>query len=176
MLSRIFPKQIDNAYRGYRLAIWLFVPIVLVNMIMGANTMINTRDVIQGADRIPLDSYGAAAARIIVNCFKSWGLGHFLMASLGLLALVRYRTMVPLMYLVFTLENGVRKALQHSNPFHITTSSGEPMIGARINLALLTALLIGFVLSLGGRGGRIGTRRAHDAGDVRPAPDPELQT
>ena len=42
-----------------------FVPIVLVNIIMGANTMINTRDVIQGADRIPLDSYGATAARII---------------------------------------------------------------------------------------------------------------
>jgi hypothetical protein len=151
MMSRILPKQIDNAYRGYRLAIWLFVPIVLVNMIMGANTMIHTRDVIQGADRIPLDSYGATPARIIVNCFKSWGLGHFLLASLGCLALLRYRAMVPLMYLVLTLENGARKALQHSNPLHITTSSGAPMIGARINLALLTALLIGLVLSLVGR-------------------------
>ena len=152
MLSRIFPKQIDNAYHGNRLAIWLFVPIVLVNMIMGANTMINTRDVIQGADRIALESYGAAPAKIIVDCFKSWALGHFLMASLGLLALVRYRTMVPLMYFVFTVENLARKALQHTNPLHITTSSGAPMIGARINLALLTALLIGFALSLlGGR-------------------------
>ena len=24
MLSRILPKQIDNTYRGYRLAIWLW--------------------------------------------------------------------------------------------------------------------------------------------------------
>lgn len=151
MLSRIFPKQIDNTYRGYPLAIWLFVPIVLVNLIMGANTMINTRDVIQGADRILLDSYGATAAMIIVRCFKSWALGHFLLAALGLLALVRYRAMVPLMYLVFTLENGARKALQHSNPLHITTKSGEPMIGPMINLALLAALLIGFAFSLGGR-------------------------
>src|SRR5258706_660757 len=116
MLSRILPKQIDNTYRGYRLAIWLLVPIVLVNMIMGANTMINTRDVIQGADRIPLDAYGVTPARIIVNCFKSWGLGHFLMASFGLLALVRYRAMVPLMYLVFTLENGARKASSLPTP------------------------------------------------------------
>jgi len=29
MLSRIFPAQIDNNYRGYRLAIWLLVPIAL---------------------------------------------------------------------------------------------------------------------------------------------------
>jgi hypothetical protein len=39
MLSRILPRQFDNAYRGYRLALWLFVPIVLINMIMGLNTM-----------------------------------------------------------------------------------------------------------------------------------------
>ena len=154
MWSRIVPKQIDNNYSGYRLAIWLLVPIVIVNMIMGANTMINTRDVIQGADRIPLDSYAAAPARIIVNCFKSWALGHLLIYSLGLLALLRYRAMLPLMYLVYTLENGGRKALQHTNPLHIMTKSGEPMIGAMINLALLTALLIGFAFSLGGKGER----------------------
>jgi hypothetical protein len=151
MLSRIFPRQIDNTYRGYRIAIWLFVPIVLVNMIMGANTMIHTRDVIQGADRIPLDSYAATPARIIVSCFKSWALGHFLIASLGLLALLRYRAMLPLMYLVFTLENGGRKALQLSNPLRVMTRTGEPMIGAMINLALLVALLVGFALSLAGR-------------------------
>ena len=148
MLSRIFPKQIDNTYGGHGLAIWLFVPILFVKMVMGANTMINTRDVIQGADQIPLDSYGAAASAIIVACFKSWGLGLFLMASLGLLALVRYRAMVPLMYLVLTLENGGRRALQFGNPFHITTSSGKPSIGTMINLALMAALLIGFALSL----------------------------
>ena len=152
MWRRIFPKQIDNTYRGYKFAIWLLVPIVLVKMIMGANTMINTRDVIQGADGIPLDSYGASAARIIVVCFKSWGLGLLLMASLGLLSLVRYRAMVPLMYLVLTLENGGRKALQLANPLKIRTSSGEPSIGAMINLALLVALLIGFLLSLGRKG------------------------
>ena len=157
MLSRIFPRQIDNTYRGHRIAIWLFVPIVLVNMIMGANTMWHTQDVIQGADGIPLASYAAAPARIIVSCFKSWALGHFLMASLGLLAWVRYRTMLPLMYLVFTLENAGRKALQLSNPLRIMTRTGEPRIGAIINLALLVALLIGLAFSLSGRRERTGS-------------------
>src|SRR5262245_7643239 len=141
----------DNVHRGSRIAIWLLVPIVIVNMIMGANTMIHTRDVIQGADNIPLGTYAATPARIIVNCFKSWALGHFLMASLGLLALVRYRAMIPLMYVVYTLENLARKALQRSNPLHITTKSGEPSIGAIINLALLVTLLVGLAFSLSGR-------------------------
>src|SRR5262245_4215616 len=152
MLKRIFPRQIDNTYRGYRVALWLFVPIVFVKMVMGANTMINTRDVIQGADAIPLDSYGATAARIIIQCFKSWGLCLLLMASLGLLALIRYRAMVPLIYLLLMLENGGRKALQLANPLH-AGATGKPSIGAWINLGLLTALMVGFLLSLGGRSG-----------------------
>jgi len=151
VLNRIFPMPIDNDYRGSRLAIGIFVPIVLVNVVMGANTMINTRDVIQGADGIPVDSFDPAAARIIVASFKSWGLGHLLLASLGLLALTRYRAMLPFLYLLFTLENVGRKALQHSNPLRLFTSSGEPAIGAMINLALLAALLVGFALSLGER-------------------------
>ena len=156
MWTRILPRQFDQSDRGSRLAIWLFVPIVLVNLIMGLNTMIATREVLQGADGIPLDSYAASAARIIVNSAKSWGLGHFLIASLGLLALVRYRSMIPLIYLVLLLENAGRKALHLTNPLQLTTKSGEPSIGAMVNLALLVALLVGFALSLGGRRERTG--------------------
>lgn len=59
--------------------------------------------------------------------------------------------MIPLMYLVFTLENLGRKVVQSSNPFQVLTKSGEPSIGAFINLTLLAALVLGFVLSLVGR-------------------------
>lgn len=155
MLSRIFPRQFDNTYRGYRVAIWLFVPIVLVNLIIGANTMLNTRELLQ-AEGIPLASYDDAPVRVILKGFKSWGLGHVLLYSLGLLALLRYRAMVPLMYLVFTLENLGRKVVQSSNPFQVMTKSGELSIGAMINLTLLATLVVGFALSLGGRRDRAG--------------------
>jgi hypothetical protein len=29
VLNRILPERIDNRYRGHRLALWLFVPIIL---------------------------------------------------------------------------------------------------------------------------------------------------
>ncbi len=32
MLTRIFPRAFDNHYRGYRIAIWLFVPLVLIRL------------------------------------------------------------------------------------------------------------------------------------------------
>jgi hypothetical protein len=53
-------------------------------MTMGANTLINTRNVIEGADVTLLDAYPAAAPAVIVTCFKNWGLGHVTLASLGL--------------------------------------------------------------------------------------------
>lgn len=37
MFNRLFPKQIDNSYQGYALAIWLLVPLVLVKLLMGLN-------------------------------------------------------------------------------------------------------------------------------------------
>jgi hypothetical protein len=150
VLSQVFPGQFDDTYRGSRLAIWLFVPIVLVNLIIGTNTMLNTRELLQ-AEGIPLAGYDAEPARMIVKGFKSWGVGHVLLFSLGLVAILRYRAMVPLMYLVFTLENLGRKLVQSSNPFQVLTRSGEPSIGALINLTLLVALVLGFALSLGAR-------------------------
>src|SRR5215470_16883878 len=150
MMTRLFPAQIDNRYRGYRLALWLFVPILFVDLVMGINTMIHTRDVIQGADAIPLDSYGVTPARIIVQCFKSWALCLALMSSLGVLALIRYRAMVPLTYLLLALENGGRRALQLAYPVHPGAHAGRLSVGGWINLSLLTALIVGFLLSLGG--------------------------
>ncbi len=32
MLNRIFPASIDNHYRGYKLALWLFIPITLTKV------------------------------------------------------------------------------------------------------------------------------------------------
>ena len=61
MLARIFPKQFDNNYRGLWLAVWLFVPLMLVKALQGANSMIFPRQVLVGADGIPIDQYGPAA-------------------------------------------------------------------------------------------------------------------
>ena len=149
MLGRIFPKQIDNTYSGYWLAVWLLVPIVFVKAAMGLNSIINTRLVIESADKIPLDTYGAGAAATIIFLFKAWGLCLLLLSLLGALALVRYRAMVPLVYLLLLIENAGRKVMTLLDPVPTVSSSAEPSLGFTINLALVTALLIGFALSLG---------------------------
>lgn len=64
MFSRIFPKQIDNAFQGHWLAVWLLVPVVLVKLAMDVNSIINTRLVATSADGISANR-GRSQRRLI---------------------------------------------------------------------------------------------------------------
>ncbi len=148
MLGRIFPKQFDNAWRGHWLAIGFLIPVVLLKSMMGVNSVFNTRSVLTGPDAIPLDSYSAAGAQAVVSLFALSALGNLVLVTLSIVALVRYRAMIPFLYLLMLAEYAGRRALLFANP--IGRSEGTP-IGFYINMTLLALLLIGFALSLQNR-------------------------
>jgi hypothetical protein len=147
ILSRIFPKQFDNAYRGHWLAIWLLVPIVLGKSAMGINSIINTRMVAMSADGLPLDSYAGGGAEAVVTLFSLWGLSNLLLGLQGVVVLIRYRAMIPFMYLLLLVQQIGGKALVLMHPF-ARTGVFTAQLGAGFILALLALTLIGFVLSL----------------------------
>jgi hypothetical protein len=45
MLNRIFPKAFDNVFRGHWLGLWLFVPVVLLKLIIGVNSVRDPREI-----------------------------------------------------------------------------------------------------------------------------------
>ena len=153
MLSRLLPKQFDNIYQGYRLALWLLAPLVTVKFLMGLNVtglnpLISNRDVLKTADGIPLDTFTAEAATSVVFLFSSWGLGLLLLGSLGAVALLRYRAMIPLMYLVLAIEQLGRMGLAQANGVEREVGAGGVTPGTLINGGLAVALVVGLVLSL----------------------------
>ena len=153
MLNRIFPKQIDNSYRGHRLAIWLFALVVLMELSMGTNSIVNTRSVATSADGIPLDQYGAAGADAVTALFAIAGLFRVLIALQGVLVLIRYRAMIPLMYLILLIVHLGSKALLLVHPV-AKSGVATARLGSAFVLALLAMTLVGLVLSLLGRGYR----------------------
>ena len=147
MLRRIFPRQFDNAYRGHRLAIWILVPVVLLEFVIGANSIINTRSVAMRADGIPLDRFDPEAATTAISLFALLGLCRVLFALQGAMVLIRYRAMIPFMYLLLlTLQLG-SKALLVLHPA-IRSVGHNTLVGSAVILALIAMLLAGFVLSL----------------------------
>ena len=149
MLNRIFPKQIDNAFRGHWLAILIFTLLVILRAAMGFNSITLTHMVATGADGIPLDSYGPACAAVVVLFFKNIGLFYLLLSLLGAVVLIRYRAMIPFMYLLLLIVQIGGTVLLLVHP--VVRSGGMP-IGVPINRAALAITLIGFVLSLVGKG------------------------
>lgn len=154
MLDRLFPKQFDNDYRGYWLGIWILAPIVLMKLAMGFNVAglnpwISNRQIAISADGLAVDSYGNEAASVVMFMFASWGLILLVLSLLGILVLVRYRAMVPLMYLLLGIEQFGRKAIGLLQPVAVEAAKAENLTpGFIINAGFMAALLIGFVLSL----------------------------
>jgi hypothetical protein len=155
MLTRLLPKQIDNDYRGHVLALWLLVPLVLTKFLQGASVAGllgtgNSRQVLEGVDKVPIGAFPAEAASHLIFLFASWGLGIFVLGLLGIVVLLRYRAMIPLMYLLLLIEQVGRKAL---STIHLERPfvSFEPSPANLINWGFLLVTVIGFLLSLSRR-------------------------
>ena len=150
MLSLIFPKKFDNDYRGYKLAIWLLVLLLLfktsisVNAV-GWNPLMTSGEVLQRADRIPLDTFSANAADAAVLLFAVWGVTHLVFNVLGFIAVVRYRTMIPLIYLLMAIDHIGRRALVDVYPISRVDAG---TVNVPVNLILIALLLIGCGMSL----------------------------
>jgi hypothetical protein len=147
MLNRLLPRQADNGYEGLRAGLWLLAPVLLIKSLMGFNAIFLGRYVAAGADAIPLDRYGPEAEAAVLTLFALWGLGQLVLGLQGAIVLVRYRRLVPLLYLVLLFEHLARKLLFMLYP--ITRSAeGQPASALAINLAVLGLLAAGFVMSL----------------------------
>ena len=147
MLNKLLPRSFDNTYSGHKLALWLLAIVVLVKGAMALNSIFNGYFVATSADGIPLDAYTTAGAKAVVSFLALWGLSQLIFSLLGVLALVRYRAMVPFVFLLLLLEHLSRKLILLVMPI---AKVGSPP-GFAINLALIGAMIVGLVLSLWSR-------------------------
>ncbi len=148
MFPRMFPVSFDNHYRGQKAALWLFCLLVFVNLAVPLTSIFAGDSGAQSADGIPLDTFGVAGAQAVVAVVAVLGLVKLLLGLLCVLALVRYRAMIPLLYLLLLVELLARKGIYWLKPLpHLGTPSGF-----YVNLALIALTLVGWVLALSGRG------------------------
>ena len=151
MVDRIFPRQFDNNYRGHKLALWLFGILVLMQLGISLSSIFDTYNVVRSADGIPLDTFTSTGAQTVVSITALLGLSKLLLASLGVLALIRYRAMIPFMYMLFLVEYFAKKWIQLVKPI---VRIGTPP-ATYVNLVLIALLLAGLTLSLWRRTSRL---------------------
>lgn len=145
MLESLFPRVADNTYRGNRLALVLFGLLTALKLLIGMRSMLDPVAVAQGADGIPIDSFSPDAAREVLSTFSLLGMHFVMVAVLSLIVLWRYRTLVPMMFLLQLAFRGVSWLLKNANPGAITNPNAPGDIVSEVILGLTVA---GLVLSL----------------------------
>ena len=143
----ILPRCIDNNYRGRKLALWFFWVVVVMRGLQGLSLIFNGHSIVRNADGIPLETFPIAASQSIVAMFVISGLSRLILSLLGVLAFVRYRSAIALMFTLLALDQLGKELLLHFYPLFRV---GNP-IGPTVNLILLVLTFIGLVLSLWGK-------------------------
>jgi hypothetical protein len=144
MFEKALPRSIDNTFTGHKSALWLFALILLIKITQSVSVLFAGASVISGADGIPLDTYTPPAAQTIVSVWAFLGFTRLLIYLLGVLVLVRYRSLVSFMFGLLLVQDAGRYLVLHFFPL---VRVGSP-VGPTVN-AILTALtIVGLILSL----------------------------
>jgi hypothetical protein len=150
MLARIFPPVADNRFRGHALALWLFVPLVLMKIALGLTHILRADGGAQSVSTMPLDTYPAGAAQNIIGLMARMGLEQLLLGLVFLVVLLRYRALVPLMYLIAVLHFLGGRAIGAMKPLALAGVSGA----STMHLVIGAISVVGLLLSLAGSGYR----------------------
>jgi len=144
LLADVLPRSADNTYRGHKLALWVFGLLLLMNTVIGLNSIFNGKSVASSADGIPLSEFGAAGAQTVISLFALLGLSRLTVCVVGVVVLVRYRALVPLLFGLFLLSHLSGRLIVAFVPIARTGAPPASMV----NNLLLGLLVVGLALSL----------------------------
>jgi hypothetical protein len=150
MLSRIFPGRVDNRFRGRTLALWLFVPLALLKLALGLVHILRADGGAQSVSTIPLDTYPAGASQNVIALMARMGAEQVLLGLLFLVVLLRYRALVPLMFLLAVAHYELSQVVATMKPLALAGVSGA----ATMHMVIGVVSIAGLLLSLSGRGYR----------------------
>ena len=144
MMKRLFPDKFDNHFPGQKIALWVFYALTALTLWRSQHHIFAADGGAQSIATIPLDTYVQGGAATVVTVFALWGLAQLGMAFIMLLACIRYKAMIPLLWLFIFFEYAGRLLIGFYKP--IETIETAP--GATANLIFPVVALVMLALSL----------------------------
>ena len=108
MLQKILPTTIDNTYKGNKIALWFFYLITAVTVVRSLIHMFKHDGGAQSIATIPLDTFTEGGAAVVILIFAYWGLSQLMFGIIQMIVAIRYKSLIPLMYLMLFFEWGAR--------------------------------------------------------------------
>ncbi len=145
MFQRLFPPAFNNVFPGQKIALWLFYLLTAITLWRSQHHIFAADGGAQSIATIPLDTYVQGGAATVVSVFALWGLAQLSMAFIMLLACIRYKAMIPLLWLFILFEYLGRLCIGMYKPIEtIETAPGQTgnVVLPIIALAMLILSLI----------------------------------
>lgn len=147
MFKNLFPGSIDNVFRGHKFSLWFFYLFTAITLWRSQHHMFAPDGGAQSIARIPLDTYSQGASNTIISIFALWGLSQILIGFLYLLACIKYKSMIPIFYLLASLEYFIRF---YQMGFFKSLSASPLVPGVVINFPFTIIMLVMLYFSIKG--------------------------
>ena len=137
---QILPDVIDNHYRGLKISQYAFFVIMAVTLVRSLIHVFAPDGGAQSIATIPLNAYPAEASSTIILMFSLWGLSQLLMGIVYLVVSLKYRSLIPAMYVLVIFEYAMRIIIGQMKPI-FTTGTAPGSIGSWIMVPVCIVLL-----------------------------------
>ena len=144
MLRLVFPTSLNNQFPGQKIALYVFYVLTALTLWRSQHHLFAHDGGAQSIASIPLDTYSINAAETVVGIFGLWGLSQLVISLIYLLSAIRYKALIPFLYLLFTLEYAMRVWVGANKA--IETAGTAP--GSIINLPFMIAGVVLLTLSV----------------------------
>ena len=144
MFNQLVPRQADNSYEGRKLALWIFALVLLVLAAMSVNSIFNGHYVAKDIDGLPLDTYTLAGVQAVVSLFAIWGGAQLIIVMLGIITMLRYRALVPLMFLALLFQRLLMRVIH----YYLPIAKPEGVSISWFIVLLMSLMALGFILSI----------------------------
>ena len=134
----LLPAKIDNVIRGTKIPFYIFAIYAIVSTVRSCIHLLSPDG---GAGTIAGMDLSVAGADGIIFAFALWGSSQLLFALIQLLAVIRYRSLIPFMWLMLALEVLLRELVGAMTP--VTFAHTPPgAIGNQIILPLAVLMVV----------------------------------
>lgn len=144
---KILPKEINDNYRGRKIALYFFYLFTIMTVVRSLIHMFAPDGGAQSIATIPLDTFTDEGSSTVILIFSLWGLSQLLMGIFYVIVSWRYKALIPLMYIFIFIEYVMRLVLSILKP--IETTGTAP--GGVVNFIFIPLVAILFMLSINSR-------------------------
>ena len=144
MYNKLLPDVVNNDYKSHKIALWFFYLITVVTIVRSCIHIFKYDGGAQSIATIPLDKFINGGAEAVIFVFAYWGLSQLMIGLLQGIVAIKYKSLIPLMYLLLVLEYASRFGI---SMFKTIETTGQAP-GGVMNYVMPFICLIMFFLSV----------------------------